>query len=150
MSTKTIQEDALAFKLMGHWEQVCGKIAALAAEMPKNKFDFTPTEGVRTLAGVLRHIAFWNRYVADMARGKKVDDAANEVSKTEFATKEQIVAELQRSATDVLDALKERDSGLDAETGEMLATFIEHNCEHYGQLAVYARLSGIVPPASRG
>jgi uncharacterized damage-inducible protein DinB len=32
---------------------------------------------------------------------------------------------------------------------EMLVTFIEHNSEHYGQLVVYARLNGIVPPASR-
>ena len=32
----------------------------------------------------------------------------------------------------------------------MVVTFIEHNCEHYGQLVVYARLNQIVPPASRG
>ena len=33
---------------------------------------------------------------------------------------------------------------------ELILTFLEHNSEHYGQLAVYARLMGIVPPASRG
>ena len=27
--------------------------------------------------------------------------------------------------------------------------FIEHSGEHYGQLAVYYRLSGLVPPESR-
>jgi len=27
-------------------------------------------------------------------------------------------------------------------------TFVEHTAEHYGQLAVYGRLIGIVPPAS--
>jgi hypothetical protein len=27
--------------------------------------------------------------------------------------------------------------------------FIEHNGEHYGQLVVYYRLSGLVPPESR-
>jgi len=36
------------------------------------------------------------------------------------------------------------------ETVETLVAFIEHNCEHYGQLAVYARMNKIVPPASRG
>ena len=39
---------------------------------------------------------------------------------------------------------------LSPEAAELLVSFIEHNCEHYGQLVVYARLSGIVPPASRG
>jgi uncharacterized damage-inducible protein DinB len=38
---------------------------------------------------------------------------------------------------------------MDLKTIEMLATFIEHTTEHYGQLVVYARLNGIVPPASR-
>jgi hypothetical protein len=25
-----------------------------------------------------------------------------------------------------------------------------HSCNHYGQMVVYARLNGVVPPASRG
>jgi hypothetical protein len=32
---------------------------------------------------------------------------------------------------------------------ELVATFLEHTSEHYGQLAVYARMKAIVPPASR-
>jgi hypothetical protein len=31
----------------------------------------------------------------------------------------------------------------------MLAAFLEHCGEHYGQLVVYSRLNGIVPPATR-
>jgi len=30
-----------------------------------------------------------------------------------------------------------------------MVSCIEHGGEHYGQLVVYARLAGIVPPASR-
>ena len=29
-------------------------------------------------------------------------------------------------------------------------SFIAHTSEHYGQLVVYYRLNGLVPPASRG
>jgi hypothetical protein len=43
-------------------------------------------------------------------------------------------------------AVDERPTDADADT---LVTFIEHAGEHYGQLVVYARLLGIVPPASR-
>jgi uncharacterized damage-inducible protein DinB len=39
---------------------------------------------------------------------------------------------------------------MNIDTTELMISFIEHNCEHYGQLVVYARLQGIVPPASRG
>jgi hypothetical protein len=33
---------------------------------------------------------------------------------------------------------------------ELWMSFISHSSEHYGQLVVYYRLNGIVPPASRG
>jgi len=107
-------------------------------------------DGVRTFADVLRHVAFWNQYVADSARGRKCDDTANELPKEGFSTKTRIVDALKRSAADAADALKDNPSGLSPEMAEMVVTFIEHNCEHYGQLVVYARLNQIFPPASRG
>ena len=45
--------------------------------------------------------------------------------------------------------LSERPGPLDAKAAELVMTFVEHTSEHYGQLAVYARLNGIVPPVSR-
>jgi hypothetical protein len=32
---------------------------------------------------------------------------------------------------------------------DTVVSYLGHNAEHYGQLAVYLRLDGIVPPASR-
>jgi uncharacterized damage-inducible protein DinB len=150
MATKAIQFETLSSKLIGRWEQVGQKVAALAEEVPESKFDYKPSEGVRTFADVLRHVAFWNHYVADSASGKKGDDTANELPKTEYSTKKQVLDIVKRSTGDASEALKNHKSGLSAELSEMLVTFIEHNCEHYGQLVVYARLNGIVPPASRG
>ena len=150
MATEAIQQETVSIKLIGRWEQVGQKLAVLAEEVPENKFDYKVVDGVRTFADVFRHVAFWNRYVADSARGTKGDDAANELPKGEFSTKARIVDALKRSGADASNALKEHKSGLSPEMAEMLVTFIEHNCEHYGQLVVYARLNGIVPPASRG
>ena len=106
--------------------------------------------GVRSFADVLRHVAFWNRYVADSARGAKADDAANELPKAEFSTRTRIMDALKASVEDATMSLNHNPSGLSPEMAEMLVTFIEHNCEHYGQLVVYARLNGLVPPSSRG
>jgi hypothetical protein len=88
--------------------------------------------------------------VADSACGRKGDNTANELPKDGFSTKTQIVDALKRSAADAADALKGNASGLSPARAEMVVTFIEHNCEHYGQLVVYARSNQIVPPTSRG
>jgi uncharacterized damage-inducible protein DinB len=148
MTTKAVQQEAVSAKLIAQWEQVGQKLAGLAQEFPESKFDYQPAKGVRTIAEVLRHAAYWNQYVADTARGKKADDSANELPKDKFETKSKIIAALERSTADVAGALKEH-SGISPELAETVISFIEHNCEHYGQLVVYARMNGIVPPASR-
>ena len=150
MGTKTIQPATLSSKQMDRWDQVGQKLLALAEEIPENKFEYRPADGVRTPGEVFRHVAFWNQYVADRALGKNGDYTANELPKDKFSTKKQILNALKRSTAEALTALKERESELTPDIAEMLMTFIEHNCEHYGQLVVYARMNGIVPPASRG
>ena len=150
MVTNLTQQDDVSAKLINRWEQVGQKLVALAAEIPEDKFDYRAAESVRTAAEVLRHVAFWNLYVADSARGKKANDTANELPKAEFGAKTRIVDALKRSVAQAADALKTQESGLSPEMAEMLVTFIEHTCEHYGQLVVYGRLNGIIPPASRG
>lgn len=150
MAKKAVQQETAAAKLIERWEQVCRKLIVLAESVPENRFDYRPVDGVRTFADVLRHVAFWNRHVADSAHGRKGDDTANELPKDEFSNKTRIIDALKHSAASATDALKENPSGLSPKMAEMVVTFIEHNCEHFGQLVVYARLSQIVPPASRG
>jgi len=150
MATKIAQQETVSTKLIGRWEQLCQKLASLAEEIPANKFDYKPVDGVRTVAEILRHAAFWNLYVAEAVRGKKGNDTDNELSAQQFATKKQIIDVFTSSASDVAKALREAPGELRPETVETLVAFIEHNCEHYGQLAVYARMNKIVPPASRG
>ena len=135
--------------LIRRWEEVGRKLDAIAQEFPESRYESSPVEGTRTFGDVLRHVGFWNRYVADTARGKQAEDAANELSKSEYSTKARIIEALNASTADATAALKSQRSELDEKTAELVATFIEHNCEHYGQLAVYARLNGIIPPASR-
>ncbi len=147
MTAKTAPETTLSTKLIGRWEQTGNRLATLAAEFPEEKYESRPVEGVRTFADVLRHVAFWNRYVADSVRGKKADDSANELPKAEYSTKARILEALHHSAADAAAALKEQQP--DPDRAEMVMMFIEHTCEHYGQLAMYARWIGMVPPASR-
>jgi len=150
MAGKVAPQESVSDMLIARWEQVCRKLTTLAEEVPASRFEYRPAEGVRTLDEVLRHVAFWNGYVADVVLGKNGDDKANELSKDRFSTKAQVVDALKKSAARALEALKEHESGLSTQTTETVITFIKHNSEHYGQLVIYARLNGIVPPASRG
>jgi uncharacterized damage-inducible protein DinB len=135
--------------LNDRWDQAGNKLTTLAEDFPAGKYEARPADGVRTFADVLRHVAFWNRFVADSVRGKKADDTSNELPRAEFSTKARIVDALKGSAGDAASALREHRSELDLKTVELIMSFIEHNCEHYGQLVVYSRLMGIIPPASR-
>ena len=150
MATKAAQQNTVSSKLIGRWDQVAQKLTTLADEFPATKVDYKPADGMRTVGEILRHVAFWNQYVADSLVERKADDTANELPKDRFSTKAQILNALKHSSADVLKALHDKSSDLSPEMSEMLVAFIEHNCEHYGQLAVYARLNGIIPPASRG
>jgi uncharacterized damage-inducible protein DinB len=138
----------LAALLTDRWEQVSRKLEALGQELPEEALERPPMPGVRPYGAVLRHIAFWNQYVADTLCGNKADDASNEFPLAEYSTKPSILTALKRSSDAVTSALRDRRS-LDPKSAELLITFIEHTSEHYGQLVVYSRLMGVVPVTSR-
>jgi hypothetical protein len=58
MTTEAVSQDTLPARLIQHWAQVCQNLTDLAEEVPASKFDDRPVEGVRTVAEVLRHVAF--------------------------------------------------------------------------------------------
>ena len=150
MNARAIPQLDIFAKLVSQWEQVSNKLEALADAIPAPQFDFRPTEEVRSVAEVLRHVAFWNLYVADTLRGRKAQDSANELPKEKYPAKQQILGALKHSARQVTEGLRDTSFEVSQQGAELILAFIEHNCEHYGQLAVYARLNSVVPPASRG
>jgi uncharacterized damage-inducible protein DinB len=148
MTAKT-QQDALTAVLIEGWEKASRKLEELADAVPENAFDSRRATDIRSVSEVLRHVAFWNQYVADTLKGKQADDTGNELSPASCPTKASILKALKQSSGDAAAALRERQGPVDGKTAELIVSFVEHTSEHYGQLAVYARLMGIVPPASR-
>ena len=70
--------------------------------------------------------------------------------KAEYSTKAAVVNALKTSLAEATAALKQGPATPDAKFTELAVSFTEHSGEHYGQMVVYYRLNGIVPPASRG
>jgi DinB superfamily len=136
--------------LLEQWTDIGQKVIKMAEEFPAEKYDFRPTPEVRTFADQMRHVAFWNGWVQKTARGEKADGKLNELPKAEYPTKAKIVEALKQSFADATAELKkETATSLSAKKAGLWVTFTEHSGEHYGQLVVYYRLNGIVPPASR-
>src|SRR6185436_14890397 len=135
--------------LLTHWSEIGDKVVKMAEEFPEGKYEFRATKDVRTFADVLRHVAFWNQYVAKTARGEKPDGKANELPKADYATKAKIVEALKASLADATAELKKQPETLPLPAVDLFTSFTGHSSEHYGQLVVYYRLNGLVPPASR-
>ena len=132
--------------LIGQWNDLGAKLLALGEAIPASAWDERPAEGVRTAGEVFRHVAFWNRWAAASARGESPDGAANEVAKSAAPSKAKALSAFEASVAEASEAFAKADR---TETQELAASFLGHSAEHYGQLVVYARLRGIVPPASR-
>ena len=136
--------------LLKQWTDIGEKVVKMAEEFPEDKYEFRPVPGVRTFGDQMRHVAFWNGFVAKSARGEKPDGKQNELPKAEYATKAKIVAALKSSLADATAQLKNGPVTPSAKLTELWVSFTEHSGEHYGQMVVYYRLNGLVPPASRG
>ena len=130
-----------------NWNNIGRKLTAMAAEFPEDKYDYRPSPEVRTFAEQLLHVVSSNMYVAKTARGEKVEFP--DLKRADYTTKASIVDAMKQSVADGAAAIKDNsDDQVRKRTG-LLVGFLEHSGEHYGQLVVYYRLNGIVPPESR-
>ncbi|MFY9531236.1 MAG: DinB family protein [Candidatus Acidiferrales bacterium] len=110
-----------------------------AEEVPEDKYGYRPTEDVRSFAEIVMHVARYNSLAAAGELGQEDED----VSAFAFHSKAQAIAKLKESFDELEEALKRKPGS--GNVGDALI----HASEHYGNLATYYRLNGLVPPASR-
>ncbi len=135
--------------LIARWSELADKIVKLAEELPEDKYEYRPAPEVRSFADHLRHVAFWNTYVQKTLRREKADGDGNELPRDTFPTKSKIVVVLRNSFDAIASQISKWSEPPDKADVDTLVSFLEHNGEHYGQMALYFRLNGLVPPASR-
>ena len=142
------------------WNDVARKLTTMAEDFPEDKYDFKPTPAQRSFAEQLLHAAGANYFFINPAKGEK-PPAEEDPKRTNFKSKAELVAYVKKSMADGADVIKSKgDSGMSAmmidpfdnrqvRVIDYAYGFIEHMGEHYGQLAVYYRVVGLVPPESR-
>ena len=135
--------------LVTRWSEIGDKMVKLAEAFPEDRYDVHPVPEVRSFADQLRHVAFWNRYVQKTLRREEADGQPNELPRASYPTKTKIVKVLRATFDDVAKELGAMNGTANTTDADTMVSFIEHSGEHYGQLVVYARLNGVVPPASQ-
>lgn len=141
------------------------EIVSLAEAMPADKYTFAPTEGefkgVRTFGQQMAHIAAVNDLMAAAILGEKGPiDASEENGPASLKDKDSIVKFMKESfaySHKALATLTDANFtemvaspfGSKESRGAMAETMLWHSFDHYGQAVVYARMNGVIPPASR-
>ncbi|MBE7169051.1 MAG: DinB family protein [Williamsia sp.] len=134
--------------------------------MPENKYNFTPAslpiknsdfKGVRTFAGQIVHLATDNILIWSAITGDSVRNDIEDVNGPKsIQTKKDVIAYLKSSFAVGRKAI----AGLTTSNAMEQVQFrwrklakldlafyaLTHANEHYGQMALYLRFCGIVPP----
>ncbi len=145
--------------LLDTWNDNGRKLIAMAEDFPEDKYDFKPNPAQRSFAEQLLHAAGANYFVINAGKGLKPPAALPK--RADYPTKAAVVAYVKKSFGEGADLIKAKgDAGLSDLVQDPFANqqdrfsdlawgFIEHSGEHYGQLVVYYRVAGMVPPESR-
>jgi uncharacterized damage-inducible protein DinB len=123
------------------------RVLEMAKDFPEEKYGYRATKDVRSFREVIVHVASGNAYAAKAGRGEKAN--WDEIDPKGYSTKAAAVALLEKTIADASATLKATPSDRFAKTVEPWLDVIEHAGEHYGQLVVYYRNNGMVPPESR-
>ena len=144
------------------------QIVDAAEAMPEDKFNFTPEalnipgsnyKGVRSFAVQVKHIAASNWFIWSPLTGDKLPEGLKDGNGPEvLKSKADILKFLRdsfalghRAAAALTTENMLQNPGNSKSTRLRLAEFgVAHAYDHYGQMVEYLRMSGIVPPASRG
>ena len=145
--------------LLDSWNDIGRKLIAMAEDMPEDKYDFKPNPAERSFREQLLHAAGGNYYFLNPARG--LEPPKGDPPRADYKTKAEVVDYMRKSLADGAAFIQGKgDSGLNdvfvnpftkkqTRVGDYAWEFVEHMGEHYGQLVVYYRVAGLVPPESR-
>ena len=146
--------------LLENWNDIGRKLIAMAEDFPEDKYDFKPVPAQRSFAEQLLHAANTNYFFTNPVMGLK-PPAEEDPKREQYKTKAAVVEFVKKAFADGAAAIKQKgDKGMNdlivdpfanqqMRVSDMAWGLLEHSGEHYGQLVVYYRVSGLVPPESR-
>jgi uncharacterized damage-inducible protein DinB len=146
--------------LLDQWNDIGRKLNAMAEDFPEDKYDFKAAPTVRSFAERLIHAAHANQFFINALAGQKMPEM-DDPKRDQFKNKAEVVEFVKKSFSDGAAAIKAKgDKGMSSlvvdpfsnqqtRINDFAYGFVEHSGEIYGQLTVYYRVAGLVPPESR-
>jgi uncharacterized damage-inducible protein DinB len=147
-------------QLRSDWQEQKETMMKIADAMPEDKFSYKSTPPQRNFGEQIMHVASANVGLLKLLGGTA---AAPTFTPETAKTKADILKALgesydygtalmnELSEATVLEPVKDPPSFLGPSSrARIVWSLLAHSMDIYGQMAVYLRLNGIVPPASRG
>jgi len=153
---------SMSQEMLYQWNSVGKRLITMAEDFPGDKYSFKAQKDQRTFGENLVHVADEDYRLMSAIKGSSMGPTGGKELKFEdYKTKADVVKLIKQTVADGAALLQEQgDAGLNREVKYPYGNFmvhaslawidaIEHSGEHYGQLVVYYRVAGMVPPASR-
>ena len=156
-TTAAAQGTTLAGDMLKDWQQQKTTMMAIADAMPEDKFGFKSTPAQRSYGEQVMHVVQINQMLLGTLGAKTASPAVN----MKATSRADILKALQQSYDYGEAVFKEFNDAawvqpvmgprfIGQATRVRIANFaMTHTMDIYGQMVVYLRLNGIVPPASR-
>jgi uncharacterized damage-inducible protein DinB len=138
-------------------------LAEAAEAMPADEYSFRPTPDVRTFAQLMGHVINANWFFCSQAKQDKLAMTTNHEQLTDKAALVKALNDSLAYCDQVYSATTDANfnqpvqmqAGLgvgatNTARGAILIFNTTHNNEHYGNIVVYMRLKGHVPPSTAG
>lgn len=132
---------------------VPGTIIKAAQQMPEEYYTFRPTPEVRSFGELMAHIAESNFQMCAIARGEtspmlKAVPTKNEVLEA-LKKSFDYSAEARKNMSTTQKETIVKFNGGNQSAGNVLDFSVFHCLQHYGNIILYMRLKGLVPPSSQ-
>jgi uncharacterized damage-inducible protein DinB len=149
------------------------EVRSAAEAMPEGQYSYRPAEGkfkdqkpeygpaeVRTFGEQVEHVACANFGFSAELDGKKPPEGCDKRGASNAKSKKELLIYLRDSYAAIrnslaaltpqnqFDPIEGPYAGPNTRLG-IAAAVLWHNADHYGQMTLYLRLNGLVPPASR-
>jgi len=137
------------------WESTRNLVIGIVEVMPEDKYDFRPTPSVRTFRDNVIHLVAENYLFFGRVAGENLGKPAQNLK-----SRDELLKALRESydyGAKVWAGLTEEKAlemievrGQKVQRWSAILGAIQDNMNHYGNLVVYIRLNGLVPPRSAG
>lgn len=156
LSAADLAKDSIMGPIRTQWETTKKLIVGIAEVIPEARYDFRPTPEVRTFREILIHVISENSLHIGFVTGENLDRSKYESLKTRDEILKALRESYDHNATVYAGMTDEKAAEIVTIRNQRVPRWmgallnIADNMDHYGNLVVYVRVNGIVPPRTAG